>query len=258
MKYLTRLFLIILTFSLLFSSCSKDKYSSGGGGISGGTSDLNKTSISAKWNINNSADYTSFEFNQSNTYIIATNSGIKTGSYSINGDSIALNNYGTMAVDSITESYLSFKLTTNSKNPNGLYELIANKAAEMTNSTNTALLCRTWMISSANKSTQTNVLFSQAGTYFISNTEDGISTANGVSYWAWTDGSENSFCYNHDQQANCAEDNSVQISNLTSTTLTITEGDVDYILVPANSSRTINYENTLNSTDKNPYSWIGY
>ena len=255
MKHLTIFSMAVIVLAVLTFSCSKDNFGSGNPG--GETGELSATSISAKWDINNSSDFTSFEFNQSRTFIVVTNSGTETGSYSINGDEVVLENYGTMNVDSISGSYLSFKLTTNSNNVNGLHELIANKAAEMANSTNTGLLCRTWKLTDNDDGTVVNVLFSQAGTYFISQVTEGETYNNGTSYWAWSDGSENTFCYNHDQAANCSVDNSVQVSNLTSSTLTITEDGTEYFLVPVNSSRNIKY-NTSNSNKNNPFSWIGY
>lgn len=257
MKNFAKLSVIILVVSLLFPSCSKDDSNSdGSSSVNSGV--VNKSSISAKWNVNNSSEFTSFEFNQSGTFIIVSNSGVETGAYNITGDNIVLNNYGTMSVDSITSDYLAFNLETNSKSTNSPYQLTANKAVEMTNSSNTSLLCRTWQISDSESDMNgVTVLFSQAGTYFVSFPPDGDSGSyNQLSYWAWTNATEDSFCYNHDQAANCAVDKAVQVSNLTATTLTITEDGEEFILIPVNNSRSLNY-NTFLSKDKNPYSWIG-
>ena len=222
------------------------------------------TTINAKWTVNNSTEYKSFEFNDSGNYIITKNAAdakkttttneIKTiffGTYIfIDDNTLELSDFGTLTIDNMDEKAIHFTLKLNN-NTNTETFIEADREEEITNSTNTELLCRTWQLISIDGQNvlgtdeELTVLFSRAGTYFVTNNnplEEG-----GLAEWNWTDSTQTFLEYSWNK--GLGSDGIVEVSNLTSTSLTITEDGEIFILEPISNQKT-------SKTDTKKYSGV--
>ncbi len=135
-----------------------------------------KERINAKWNVNGTSMFTSFEFNLSGNYIVVADASGKSaneefvafGVYEIIGsNTIVLSDLGTITVNEINDENINFSIELLS-NPNP--EIIdAYKEAEIEETTNTDLLCQTWELISFGGFFIPDyyVLFSKAGTYLV-------------------------------------------------------------------------------------------
>jgi len=165
--------------------------------------------LCAKWNIDAATDYLSVEFTQDGDYIIALASkSIVVGAYSINGNKIALANYGTIEVVSLSDNAFSFKLDkTGSSTASALVNAVKD-VSSISNSERSSLLCKTWKMETitcvldelydevAFESIQETVgsylLFSKAGTY-LAIPPLGSSDSYVYGQWKWEDSNENAF-----------------------------------------------------------------
>lgn len=197
------------------------------------TAEINESTISAKWVVNDSEEYTSFEFNESGNYIIvkksATSGGrsrssapnffnnsashpgsagrfqntektIYFGTYEIAGNqTITLSDFGTITVKRLDDNSINFSLEIPGADDNVLIN--ASKQNEIETSTNTILLCRTWQLVSFNGESVSGsemdltVLFSQAGTYFVSYPDGSNVDAGGLAQWRWNNSEETQLQY---------------------------------------------------------------
>lgn len=217
---------------------------------------LEKATISAKWNISNSSDYDSFEFNESGNYIVVKNTTTKStndqiilfGTYKIiDNKTIVLSDFGTLIVSKIDENSIIFSIKLTS-NPNNEIIINASKQEEMESTTKTELLCRTWELVSINGENVAGtedggtILFSKAGTYLVT-WSDGES---GLAQWKWKDETETQFFYSWEEVPVWEDEGYVEISVLTSTKLKVIEDEDTYILQPVSTTKSAMIKSSKN------------
>jgi len=219
--------LLFLPF-LLFNACSKDD-----------VNNITPEAISEKWEINSTSGVQSIEFNESKSYIVVEldanlEENTYYGIYQIDENTeIRLTGFGTMTDLDLANNNLSFSITR----LDGTIDAYNSTAADETiaSSANSNDLSRTWnLISSdgelvAGTDEALHVVFSQAGTYFVtylSGFEDNFN-----SQWMWKDNTEETLCYSHDGPPVCDEDQ-VTIVELSASKLLIDEDGVEYLLEP--------------------------
>jgi hypothetical protein len=124
---------IIIAFIVLVSifACNKDEQKDL----------LSKETISAKWVVNGTSEYKSFEFNKSGNYIIEKSATTKstndvivlTGTYNIiDKSTIVLSDFGTLIISEINDNSISFSIKPTS-NPENAIDIIATKQEEVLN-----------------------------------------------------------------------------------------------------------------------------
>ncbi len=226
---------------------------------------LDKSTISAKWNVSNSSDYDSFEFNESGNYIVVKNTTTKStakstndqiilfGTYKIiDNKTIILSDFGTIIVTKIDENLTSFSIKLTS-DPNNEIIINASKQEEIKSSTRTDLLCRTWEMVTFNgepvagTDREGTVLFSKAGTYFVSKANDG---SGGIAQWKWNDDAETQLLYSWEVVPVFNNDRYVDIPELSSTKLIIIEYKQTYILQPVSTSKSVMKNSLKNSSNR--------
>jgi len=226
--------LLIMILSVI-GACKKDDKNS--------TVTLDIETLSAKWLVSGSSEYSSFEFNKSGNYIVIKNANtsnqeIKFGKYTISESTIILTGYGTIIVSEIKENTITFIFKTNI-DPDTEININADKQDEMESTSNTDLLCKTWELVTENgepvegTDMELTVLFSKAGTYFV--TYINVSDASNVAQWKWKNAEETELYYSWEEVPNWETASYVMITELTSTSLIITEGDLVYVLQPASN-----------------------
>lgn len=174
---------------------------------------LSKETISAKWTVDGISVFESFEFNKSGNYIIvkytktkSTNNQIVLfGTYVIIDDkTIVLSDFGKIMISKIGDNSINFSILLDS-NPNNEISIIATKQEEMQNSTKTELLCRTWEMVTVNGDDVTGtdneftVLFSAAGTYFVTFANPEDENDGGLAQWKWKDETETKLLYSWEE-----------------------------------------------------------
>lgn len=228
MKNLTGLLamLVIVTLTL---SCEKEKKTA--------TDILDKETISAKWLVDASDEYESFEFNESGSYIVVRNTVLKStearevlfGTYEIlNDNKIRLSDFGTVVFEQLSENQVRLTITLEgaSGEPTSVE---ATKQEEMTSTSRTEMLCRTWSMVAINgeevKGTEyeLSVLFSVAGTYFVEYANPDAAGDGGLASWKWYDQEEVLFYYSWENPPVWDETNVVEIITLSSDSLKILE-----------------------------------
>ncbi|WP_299778926.1 hypothetical protein [uncultured Formosa sp.] len=219
-------------------------------------------SINSKWIVSNSSEYESFEFNESGNYIIVKNTEeerttdtetILFGTYNlIDASTVILSDFGTLLISDIDEDSINFSIAL-TNNPESEIEIKAYKNAEFENSTNTDLLCRTWQMETFNGENvigtvdDLTVIFSRAGTYFVTYTSPLSENEGGLAKWYWSNNKQTELYYSWDKGED--SDGIVKITELTPTSLIIDEdGDIS-VLTPKSTYRTTT-DNTSNATDK--------
>ncbi|RLD55754.1 MAG: hypothetical protein DRJ01_16205 [Bacteroidetes bacterium] len=202
MKFTKQLIVAIL-FITSFISCEKNEDDLN---IS-----LNEETISAKWIVEGSSDYESFEYNESGNYIIVKNTTVKStksqivlfGTYQIiDNKTIVLSDFGTMSISNIEENLIGFLINLDS-NPANEITVNAVKQDEIANSTKTKLLCRTWELVSFGETDIGDfiILFSDAGTYFV---EGGSESGEGtLGTWKWCNPEETKLAFTVDNFLDC-------------------------------------------------------
>ena len=233
--------ILIITF---FSACEKSEED---------PMDNLKTSINAKWNVDNSGKYISFEFNESGNYIIVKNvtktyenkQVVLFGSYQMmENNNILLPGFGTLNIIDIEKSGISFSIQLIDNTINEIF-INASKENEIASSTKTDLLCKTWEMLSVNgelaggTDMEITSLFSKSGTYFVSYATPEDENAGGLAQWRWKDETETHLLYSWAEVPAWEKADSVHISELTSTKLKIIDGDDTYILQPQSTINSI-------------------
>lgn len=263
MKTLNKTLIVIFILTLI-TACSKDE--------SDPVEVLDKTTISAKWNVGNSSEYKSIEFNESGNYIIVKNNSSKAksannqvnqivlfGTYAINDKTIILSDFGTLIVSEINEMFISFsiKLANNSGN-----EIIINasKQENMDSTAKTEMLCRTWEMVSINDQSVVGtkyelcLLFSNAGTYFVELANPENENDGGLASWKWSDNTETKFLYSWVTPPVWDERDIVEVIELTDNSLKILDRSVDveklYELVPVSNNKSARIESNKNLNRK--------
>jgi hypothetical protein len=253
MKNLKQILVAILVLTSIYS-CKKDEQKD----------ILSKETISAKWVVNGTSDYKSFEFNKSGNYIVVKSATTKStndvivlfGTYDIiDKTTIVLSDFGTLKISEINDNSItfSFKLTSN---PDNEINIIATKQKEMQNSTKTELLCRTWEMVTVNgedvvgTDMELTVLFSSAGTYFVSYAipEDG--NDGGLAQWKWKDETETKLLYSWDEIPVWDEEDYVEIPELTSNKLKIIEDEDTYVLQPVSNTKSAIIKTSKNLSNR--------
>ena len=211
---------LVITLALVFIvSCDN-----GGNSL---TENLKKELISAKWNVNGSGSYISFEFNMDGNYIAVKNTSLPSsapaqgmekndiapknvvtkstddnttvffGTYRIVDDTtIELSGLGTLKVSKLNNNSISFTI-------NG-EEVNASKQVRIASSTNTELLCRTWKLISfgGEELNDSNlgmreyiILFSNAGTYFANAILENGEHVTALGSWIWCNQSQDQLAF---------------------------------------------------------------
>ncbi|MFB9054110.1 hypothetical protein ACFFVB_13560 [Formosa undariae] len=245
MKKISQILLTLFVFTLILSCDSSDN------GENEFTETPEDTTINAKWVVSNSSAYESFEFNESGNYIILKSSeadrtteepNILFGTYSlVDDETVVLSDFGTLFISDIDNSSINFSIALTS-NPENLIQIEAAKQTEIEKSTNTDLLCQTWQLVSFNgndvigTSEELTVLFSRAGTYFVTNTSPLSDNSGGLAIWSWNNSAQTQIYYNWDQGDNT--DGLAYITELTSNSLVIDEDGEISVLKPLSNTET--------------------
>ena len=126
------------------------------------------------------------------------NDSIATGTCITSGtDEIILNKYGTLKVNSVTDTNFGFTLTVNNS-PVVFTSAVAEQA--IADSDHTNKLCRTWTLAQYSvdgityPQSNSEVTFNKYGTYLTKQTQFGISSI-ASNTWMWTNTAEDSICY---------------------------------------------------------------
>ncbi|MHA7943746.1 hypothetical protein ACJOV8_011795 [Formosa sp. 3Alg 14/1] len=245
MKKFSLILLTVFVFALIIGCDSSDN------GENDLTETTEDTTINAKWVVTNASTYESFEFNESGNYIILKTSedqrtteepNILFGTYSlIDDDTIVLSDFGTLIISNIDENSIQFALALASA-PEQTIQIEASKQLEIEKSTNTDLLCQTWQLVSFNgenvigTTEALTVLFSRAGTYFVTNTSPLSSNQGGLASWSWNNSAQTQIYYNWGQGNETS--GYADITELTSNSLVIDEDGEISVLTPISNSET--------------------
>jgi len=212
---------------------------------------LDKETISAKWIVDGTSDYESFEFNKSGNYIVVKNTTTKStndqivlfGTYQIiDNKTIVLSDFGTIKISEINDNSISFSILL-TRNPNNEIIINASRQEEMESSTRTDLLCRTWEMVTVNgedvagTDKELTVLFSAAGTYFVSFANPEDENDGGLAQWKWKDEAETKLLYSWDEVPVWDETDIVEIAELNLNTLKIIEAEYTYVLQPVSNTK---------------------
>ena len=212
---------------------------------------LDKETISAKWIVDGTSDYESFEFNKSGNYIVVKNTTTKStndqivlfGTYQIiDNKTIVLSDFGTIKISEINDNLMSFSILLTSNPINEIF-INASRQEEMESSTRTELLCRTWEMVTVNgedvagTDKELTVLFSAAGTYFVSFANPEDENDGGLAQWKWKDEAETKLLYSWDEVPVWDETDIVEIAELNLNTLKIIEAEYTYVLQPVSNTK---------------------
>ncbi|MDG1039008.1 MAG: hypothetical protein P8P15_08330 [Polaribacter sp.] len=251
MKNLKQILVAIFVLTLI-SACEKDENDPK-------NEILEKATISAKWTVNNSSDYESFEFNESGNYIVVKKPSTKStndqvvffGTYEITDDkTIVLSNFGTLTITEIDENSISFSILLVS-NPDSQVSIKASKAEELESSTNTDLLCQSWELVSFGGETMSDfyVLFSSAGTYLVNAEVDGEEIT-GLGTWTWCNTDENKLAFTIDNTLDCDGIEIIKDIKLTSESFSgidMENGEpMEMIMQPASSTKSARLKSQKN------------
>jgi len=227
---------------------------------------VEKSTISAKWEVAGDSEYNTLEFNESGTYVVVKTSPDKEisgeiilfGTYTIEGDQLILSNFGRIKIKSINDEKMTFTIKLENESEFG-ETLTANKSEELPASTNTQLLCRTWRLVTLNSDTVTGtemellMVFYQSGTYVVTYIED--EELGGLAEWKWRDTEENVMCYSWDGPPDCSA--LATINELTTGILDVSDDLYRYVLVPENNAKSSTFFQSqiqdLNSSEKGIY-----
>jgi hypothetical protein len=242
MRNLKQILLAILVLTFI-TACDKDENDP--------KETLEKATISAKWNVDNSSEYESFEFNESGNYIVVKNTTTKStndqvvlfGTYEIiDAQKINLTDFGTLTISDVNENSISFSIIL-TNDPDNEIIINASKQDEIESSTKTDLLCRTWEMVTENgepvagTDMELTVLFSKAGTYFVSFANPEDESDGGLAQWKWNNDEETQLLYSWEKVPNWEEEDYVEISELTANTLKIVEDEDTWVLQPVSNTK---------------------
>lgn len=236
------LFLFAMVFSVLIA-CKKDEEEDNT--TDTGVENVEKSTVSAKWEVEGNTDYETFEFNESGTYVVVKNSPDKNpeediilfGTYTIDGNLLILSDFGTIKVMTLTDDEMSFAIKLEGETDYG-DTLTAKKSEELPASTNTQLLCRTWKLvtlngdSVAGTSNELLMVFYTSGTYVVTYIEN--EQLGGLAEWKWFDSDENVICYSWDGPPNCEDVAEIHVLN--QNLLEVSDAQYYYVMVPVSTT----------------------
>ncbi len=193
-----------------------------------------KASINAKWVVEGTSEFKSFEFNESGNYIIVKEGTVKSsasnsilfGTYEYDADqTITLSEFGTIKISDYGTDHMNFvvELKDGTEEP---VSLKATKKEEMGSSERTDLLCRSWKLIRINDvnvegtEEEITVLFSKAGTYFVEFVNPNPDVLGGLAEWSWSNSSKTAINYSWTQYG---EGGTFDIVELTDNSLKILE-----------------------------------
>lgn len=235
MKKIRQIFVTLFALTMIIS-CEKNPI------VSQDTLSVEK--VSAKWVINGTSIYKSFEFNKSGNYIVVKNASsdstskqiILFGTYEITDNkTLVLSDFGKIKISEISDKSISLSVSLTTS-PNSEIAIIASKQAEIQSSTKTDLLCKTWEMVTVNGATvvgtdgEISVMFSASGTYFVSIANPTDGNEGGLAQWKWKDDSQTELLYSWDKVPSWDKNDFVEISKLTTDSLKIIENKMTYVL----------------------------
>jgi hypothetical protein len=218
--------------------------------------------ICAKWNVNNTSEYVSFEFNESGNYIVIKNQTSKStnnqiilfGTYTVlNRKAIELSDLGTFTILDMVDVSASFSLQLIGNSGNALI-FNTTKSTEMASTAKTDLLCKTWKMLTVNEEPVVGtemelvVLFSKAGTYLVTYVNPEYENDGGMAHWMWKDATEAQLLYSWDEIPVWDDSNYVDIPELTETLLKIKDEEATYSLVPLTNTKSTTIKPSGNMT----------
>ncbi len=200
MKKLKQILVAILALTSIVSCDKEDNISQ---------IDIKQETISAKWDVDGTSEFKSFEFNKNGNYIIVKKGGSVTGKLAIDGDevvlfgtyeildseTILLSNFGTIKITDISQGTMDYTVTLEDSEKS-VYTISVTKADELTSSVKTELLCKTWKLVETNGYEHDDaegievLLFSKAGTYLTSLLMPQSDPDTEIAKWKWQDGTE--------------------------------------------------------------------
>ena len=223
--------------------------------------------ISAKWNVNNSSEYHSFEFTENGNYIVVKNETSKTtdarivlyGTYElIDANRIDLKDFGIIKISDINKNTISFSVILTNDSNNEVF-VDASKQDEIISSTNTDLLCRTWKLLELNgepvegTDLELTVLFSKAGTYFVKYENFDEYFEGGLYKWKWKNAEETQLFYSYEEVLQWKVEGYVDIVEISENSLIIEEqheygGTFTYLFKPESNLKS----GLIKSSKKSP------
>lgn len=212
---------------------------------------IDEETITAKWNVSSTSDFESFEFTESGNYIVIKKSFAKTtgdpsilfGSYEIvDNKTINLSDFGTITVTKISGSIIGFKVQLFSDTENEI-AIEANKQEAIEKTERTELLCRTWELVSCGgySISDFTVLFSKAGTYFLSLVLDG-ERISATGTWVWCDSEQTKLAFAMEESLDCESNNVIKEIQLTEDSFTgidLENGEPQTMIMRAYSSEKV-------------------
>lgn len=207
---------------------------------------LSVEKISAKWIIDDTSIYKSFEFNKSGNYIVVKRASsdstskqtILFGTYEITDNkTLVLSDFGKVKISEISDKSISLSVSLTTS-PNTEIAIIASKQTEIQSSAKTDLLCKTWELVTIDGKTvvgtenEGSVMFSASGTYFVSRTNSTDGNSGGLAQWKWTDESQTKFFYSWDEIPVWDNCDFAEILKLGSDSLKILDNETTYTLKP--------------------------
>ncbi|PKQ61841.1 hypothetical protein BZG02_14545 [Labilibaculum filiforme] len=195
---------------------------------------LDRVSINAKWVVEGTSEFKSFEFNESGNYIVikesttksSENNSILFGTYEYDDDkTLILSDLGTIIISDFGTDNITFVVNGTS----GDITLNANKQKEMDRSEQTDLFCRTWKMSSLNgvdvagTDLEMTVVFSRSGTYFVKYVKPVNGIIGGLAKWSWLNTKKTEFVYSWELSIGNEDEGTVEIIEVTSDMLKVLE-----------------------------------
>ncbi|MDH6307254.1 hypothetical protein M2451_000403 [Dysgonomonas sp. PFB1-18] len=237
MKNLSKILVLFLFTAFLFSCSNDDDNNQGDDTIDPTLAEV--VTDDSKWiSISSDSRILSLEFNSSGNYIAVENTlakstngqQIRFGTYTRkDASTISLSGLGTVKVSSIINNTATMEITLTGSSTPIIFRGV--KLAEMASTTKTDMLCQTWEIVKYNGESAVGtefdamtVLFSKAGTYFVT-APNGGDDMGGLAEWKWKpDTNETEFLYtwNGSFEGDYAG-SFATINELTATYLKITE-----------------------------------
>lgn len=270
MKKLKQILVVILALTT-FISCDKEDNSPDA---------IKQETISAKWIVDGTSEFKSFEFNKNGNYIIVKKGSSVTGKSTVDGgevvlfgtyeildsETLLLSNFGTIKITSINKDTMDYTITLEDSEKS-VYTISVAKADELASSIKTEMLCRTWKLVETNGYEHDAadgielLLFSKAGTYFTSLLMSQDDPDSEIAKWKWKDETETKVYYSWKETPEWNLDNDdegeVEIVELTENRLEIFEiyDNEEYIYVyepyvAAKTTKKIAVKNTLKTTVK--------
>lgn len=205
---------------------------------------LNRKAVSAKWMVAGDSVYKSFEFNLSSNYLVVkkTTSGnspvVLFGTYQIvDNQTVLLSDFGTVKITGLHGNSIDFSVRLNS-DPATDITFSAAKHTEMAGSERTNSICRTWKISSVNgisvvgTKMELTLLFSAAGSYFVSYAVKIDESDGKLAEWKWNDETQTRLLYSWNEVPDWDEAGSVEIPQVTADSLVIIDNKNRVVLKP--------------------------